>query len=123
MGIEEVRTAPHSPWQNPYSERLNGSIRRECLDHIIIFSEGHLRQALKKYFEYYNRYRVHRSLEMDSPEGRPAQAVNEGKVIAIPHVGGLHHHYERKAAWPLKTKADQFSGPTAAISAESCLKC
>ena len=98
MGIKEVLTAPHSPWQNPYSQRINGSIRRECLDRTIIFSEGHLRRILKKYFEYYNRYRVHQSLEMDAPEGRMAQAIHEGKVIAIPHVGGLHHHYERKAA-------------------------
>jgi len=98
MGIEEVLTALCSPWQNPYSERLNGSIRRECLDRVIIFSEGHLRRVLKNYFEYYNRYRVHQSLEMDAPEGRMAQTIHEGKVIAIPHVGGLHHHYERKAA-------------------------
>lgn len=81
MGIEEVLTAPHSPWQNPCSERLNGGIRRECLDRMAIFSEGHLRRVLKTYFEYYNCYRVHRSLEMDSPEGRPAQAVHEGKLI------------------------------------------
>lgn len=98
MGIEEVLTAPRSPWQNPYSERLNGSIRRECLDHIIVFSEGHLRRVLTEYFEYYNRYRVHQSLEMDAPDGRPVQVVNEGKVIAIPQIGGLHHRYERRAA-------------------------
>ncbi len=98
MGIKEVVTAYRSPWQNAYSERLNGSIRRECLDRIIIFSERHLRRVLKEYFEYYNRYRVHQSLEMDAPEGRAAQAIYEDKVIAIPHIGGLHHHYERRAA-------------------------
>ncbi len=98
MGIEEVLTAPHSPWQNPYSERLNGSIRRECLDRVLIFGEGHLRRVLTEYFAYYNRYRVHQSLEMDAPESRPTQAVREGKVVAIPHIGGLHHHYERRAA-------------------------
>lgn len=98
MGIEEVLTAPHSPWQNPYSERLNGSIRRECLDRVIIFNERHLCRVLKKYFDYYNRYRVHQSLEMDTPEGRKTQSSEKGKVIAIPHIGGLHHHYERKAA-------------------------
>ena len=98
MGIEEVLTAPHSPWQNPYSERLNGSIRRECLDRVIILSEGHLRRVLMEYFEYYNRYRVHQSLEMDAPEGRTSQTIHEGNVIAVPHVGGLHYHYERKAA-------------------------
>ena len=98
MGIEEVLTAYRCPWQNPYSERLNGSIRRECLDRVIIFSEAHLRRVLKKYFGYYNHYRVHQSLEMDAPEGRKIQAIEEGNVVAIPHVGGLHHHYERKAA-------------------------
>ena len=98
MGIEEVLTTYRSPWQNPYSVRLNGSIRRECLDHVIIFSEDHLRRILKNYFEYYNRYRVHQSLEMDAPEGRKIQPPEEGSVIAISHVGGLHHHYERKAA-------------------------
>ncbi len=98
MGIEEVLTAYRCPWQNPYSERLNGSMRRECLDRVIIFSEAHLCRVLKEYFEYYNHYRVHQSLEMDAPEGRKAQSPERGSVIAIPHVGGLHHHYERKAA-------------------------
>ena len=98
MGIKEVLIAPHSPWQNPFSERLNGSIRRECLDRVIIFNERHLRRVLTKYFEYYNRYRVHQSLEMDAPERRNAPSIEEGNVIAIPHVGGLHHHYERRVA-------------------------
>ncbi|MFP6582763.1 MAG: integrase core domain-containing protein [Candidatus Hydrogenedentota bacterium] len=91
-------TAYRSPWQNAYSERLNGSIRRECLDRVIVFNERHLRRVLKDYFEYYNRYRVHQSLEMDAPEGRKVNFPEEGRVVAIPHVGGLHHHYERKAA-------------------------
>jgi len=98
MGFEEVLTAYRCPWQNPYSERLNGSIRRECLDRAIIFSEAHLHRVLKEYFEYYNHYRVHQSLEMDAPEGRKNQNLNEGNVIAIPHAGGLHHHYQRNAA-------------------------
>ncbi|MCF6284855.1 MAG: integrase core domain-containing protein [Candidatus Hydrogenedentes bacterium] len=98
MGIEEVLTAPRSPWQNPYSERLNGSIRRECLDHVIVFGEGHLRRILKSYVEYYNRYRTHLSLEMDTPEGRAPHSRKESKVISIAHLGGLHHHYERLAA-------------------------
>ena len=93
FGISEVLTAPRSPWQNPYSERLNGTIRRECLDHIILFSEAHLRRVLAEYFQYYNRYRVHQSLEMDAPDGREIQAPYKGDVVAIPHVGGLHHHY------------------------------
>jgi len=98
MGNKEVLTAPHSPWLNPYSERPKGSIRRECLDRVTIFNGRHLRRILAEYFEYYNRYRVHQALEMDAPEERPAQAVHEGKVTTIPHVGGLHHHYEGRAA-------------------------
>lgn len=98
MGVEEVLTAPQSPWQNPYSERLNGSIRRECLDHVIVLSEAHLRRILAGYVRYYNGSRTHLSLDMDSPLSRPVQTANEGKVIALPHVGGLHHRYERRAA-------------------------
>ena len=98
MGIEEVVTAYHSPWQNPYSERLNGSIRRECVDRLIVFGEDHLKRVLKSYFEYYNQYRTHLALEMDSPAGRPIQPPEHGKVVSIPQVGGLHHRYERQAA-------------------------
>ena len=98
MGIEQVVTAYRSPWQNAYSERLNGSIRRECLDRVIILSERHLRRVLRDYFEYYNRYRVHQSLEMDAPAGRKIYNPEDGEVIPIPHLGGLHHHYERRAA-------------------------
>ncbi len=98
MGIEEVLTAPHSPWQNPYSERLNGSLRRECLDHVIVFSESHLRRILAGYVEYYNQSRTHLSLEMDSPITRPTQTRDQGKVISLSQVAGLHHRYERRAA-------------------------
>jgi transposase InsO family protein len=98
MGIEEVRTAPYSPRQNPYSERLNGSIRRECLDHIIVLSEAHLNRILKSYVEYYNQSRTHLSLEMDSPITRPVQTSDQGEVMSVPQVGGLHHRYERRAA-------------------------
>jgi transposase InsO family protein len=98
MGIEQVLIAPRSPWQNAYSERLNGSVRRECLDHMIVFSEAHLKRVLKGYFEYYNRYRVHQSLDMDTPEGREMQPPESGKVAPISHVGGLHYTLERKAA-------------------------
>lgn len=98
MGIEEVLTAPHSPWQNPYSERLNGSIRRECLDHVIVFSENHLRRILAAYVAYYNGSRTHLSLEMDSPETRPVQTPDQGNIISVPQIGGLHHRYERRAA-------------------------
>ena len=98
MGVEEVLTAPHSPWQNPYSERLNGSVRRECLDHIIVFSENHLRRIIGGYVRYYNGFRTHLSLGMDSPATRTVQTPDQGKVISLPQVGGLHHRYERRAA-------------------------
>jgi putative transposase len=88
MGIKEVLTAPRSPWQNPYSERLNGSIRRECVDRLIVFGQGHLERMLKSYFEYYNQHRTHLSLEMDSPAGRPAQGPEQGKVVSIPPYTG-----------------------------------
>lgn len=98
MGIEEVMIAPRSPWQNPYVERLIGSIRRECLDHVIVLNERHLQRLLAHYFAYYHRWRTHLSLAMDCPEPRPILAADRGKVIAVPEVGGLHHHYERVAA-------------------------
>jgi transposase InsO family protein len=98
MGIKEVVTAPRSPWQNPYVERLIGSIRRECLDHIIIFNEHHLRGVLSSYFQYHHRTRTHLSLDKDCPQPRRIQAPSTGKIIAFPEVGGLHHRYERRAA-------------------------
>ncbi|MBU0608421.1 MAG: integrase core domain-containing protein [Armatimonadetes bacterium] len=98
MGIEEVMTAPQSPWQNPYAERLIGSIRRECLDHIVVFNEDHLRHVLRSHFTYYHRWRTHLSLDMDCPEPRETQGAEAGEVIEVPEVGGLHHHYERRAA-------------------------
>ena len=98
IGIEEIMTAPRSPWQNPFCERLIGSIRRDCLNHVIILGESHLRRILGRYFLYYQKYRTHLSLEKDAPEPRPIQEVSLGEVIEIPEVGGLHHHYERRAA-------------------------
>ena len=98
MGIGEVLTAPRSPWQNPYVERLIGSIRRECLDHVIVLNESSLRHILKKYFQYYERTRTHLALEKDAPEGRAIQPAELGVVIEFPEVGGLHHRYERRAA-------------------------
>jgi transposase InsO family protein len=98
MGFEEVLTAPRSPWQNPYVERLIGSIRRECLDHVIVLNERHLRRVLTSYFGYYHRSRTHLSLEMDCPEHREVHGVDGGRVIELPDVDGLHHHYERRAA-------------------------
>jgi transposase InsO family protein len=91
MGIREVLTAPRSPWQNSYAERLIGSIRRECLDHVIVFHEAGLRRILNGYFEYYERCRTHLSLEKDTPVSRPIEPPPLGNVIEIPKVGGLHH--------------------------------
>ena len=98
MGIREVLTAPRSPWQNAYAERLIGSIRRECLDHVLVFREAGLRQTLKQYFAYYERCRTHLSLKKDAPVGRPVEPPSFGEVTQIPQVGGLHHLYTRKAA-------------------------
>jgi len=98
MGIEQVVTAPRSPWQNGYVERLIGSIRRECLDHVVVMNERHLRRILTGYFDYYHRWRIHQSLKMDCPERRDVHASDRGRVVELGHLGGLHHHYERAAA-------------------------
>jgi putative transposase len=98
LGIREVLTAPQSPWQNAYVERLIGSIRRECLDHVIVLNETGLRRILKSYFEYYERTRTHLSLNKDAPMCRPVQPQQLGPIREIPQVGGLHHRYERVAA-------------------------
>ena len=98
MGITEVVSAPSSAWQNPYAERLIGSIRRECLDHVIVLGEQHVRRILAAYIAYYHRSRTHLSLEKDTPTPRRVQALMEGGVIAFPEVGGLHHRYQRRAA-------------------------
>ena len=97
-GVEQVLTAPRSPWQQAEAERLIGSIRRECLNHVIVSSEAHLRRHLASYFRYYHRWRTHLSLAMDCPEPRPVLPPEQGSVVAFPEVGGLHHHYERIAA-------------------------
>jgi len=97
-GIEEILIAPKSPWQNPYVERLIGSIRRECLDHVIVLHERHLRRLLTDYFRYYHYWRTHRALDMDCPRPRPVQRPEVGSIREVPEVGGLHHHYERRAA-------------------------
>jgi putative transposase len=97
LGIEEVVTAPRSPWQNPYVERIIGSVRRECLNHVIIFNERHLRQVLKSYATYYHQARTHLSLDKQSPVPRSLQDPGQGNIVAIPHVGGLHHEYRRAA--------------------------
>jgi putative transposase len=98
MGMREVLTAPRSPWQNAYAERFIGSLRRECLDHIIIFNESSLKRILKAYFEYYEHSRTHLSLEKDAPAFRVIQPPTQGMVVELPQVCGLHHRYERRAA-------------------------
>ena len=98
MGIQQKLISPRAPWQNPCVERLVGSIRRECLDRVIVFNVRQIRQILVSYFEYYHKVRPHRSLEHDSPVPRPIESPNCGKVIELPLVGGLHHHYLRQAA-------------------------
>jgi transposase InsO family protein len=98
LGIREVLTAPHSPWQNPYVERLIGSIRRECLDHVVVVNESSLRRILKSYFEYYDHTRTHLALDKDAPIPRSVQAPESGRVVELIQVGGLHHRYERRAA-------------------------
>jgi transposase InsO family protein len=98
MGIEQVLTAPQSPWQNPYCERVIGTLRRECLDHVIVLSEQHLRRILRKYLEYYHGSRTHLALGKDAPQHRKRESPDGGNVIALPMVGGLHHRYTRPAA-------------------------
>jgi putative transposase len=98
LGINEVQTAPHSPWQNPFAERLVGSIRRECLDHVVVLGERHLRRTLTRYFAYYHEARTHLSLDKDAPDGRSVERPDRGRVISIREVGGLHHRYVRRAA-------------------------
>jgi transposase InsO family protein len=97
-GYSGILTAPRSPWQNGYAERLIGSIRRECLDHVLVFREAGLRQTLKQYFAYYERCRTHLALKKDAPVGRPVEPPSFGEVIQMPQVGGLHHLYTRQAA-------------------------
>ena len=98
MGMTEVLTAPQSPWQNAFAERVIGSIRRECLDHVIVLGEKHLRRILRSYFEYYQKSRTHLSLGKDAPSTRAVQPPELGAVVEIPQVSGLHHRYERRAA-------------------------
>jgi len=98
MGIGEVRIAPRSPWQNPSVERLIGSIRRECLDHVMVLHERHLRRLLTAYCCYYHYWRTHRALAIDCPVPRPVQRPEVGPIREVPEVGGVHHHDERRVA-------------------------
>jgi Integrase core domain len=107
MGIRDKPTAPASPWQNGFAERLTGSIRRECVDHVIVFGEDHLRRILRSYASYYNSIRTDRSLDKDAPVSRPVQRT--GSITSSPILGGLHHHYARV----------QFSARTPATSSRT----
>ena len=98
LGLREVPIAPRSPWQNPYAERFIGSLRRECLDHMIVLNERPVCRILSNYARYYNCARTHLALEKDAPERRRVQGRELGRVIAFPEVRGLHHRYERVAA-------------------------
>jgi transposase InsO family protein len=93
MGIRDRPISPRSPWQNGCTERLIGSIRRECLDHVIVFGERHLRHLLRAYQRYYNESRTHLSLHKDTPVSR--KVLPFGRVASIPVLGGLHHQYLR----------------------------
>ena len=98
MGINPVLSAPRSPWQRAYVERVIGTIRRECLDHVIVLNETSLYRHMKSFAAYYHESRTHLSLAKDTPESRPVQSPELGPLVAIPQVGGLHHRYERRAA-------------------------
>ena len=96
LEMEQVLSAPRSPWQNPYAERLIGSIRRECLDHFVILNARHLKRTLSSYFAYYHGSRTHLGLDQQCPQARQVSSV--GRIVKIPHLGGLHHRYERIVA-------------------------
>jgi putative transposase len=98
LGIEEVVIAPRSPWQTPYVERVIGSMHRECLDHVVVLGESHLRRVVRSYVGYYQRARTHLALGKDPPVSRAVHLPGNGDVIEFPEVGGLHHRYERRAA-------------------------
>ena len=96
LGIDDTPTSPGSPWQNPYVERFIGSLRRECLNHLIILSEQHLKRIVASYLDYYHNHRTHLSLDCNAPHPRPV-SCHDGQIISIPKVGGLHHEYRRAA--------------------------
>ena len=98
MGIKQVLSAPRSPWQRAYVERVIGTIRRECLDHLIVFNEASLSRHVQAFIGCYHRTRTHLALDKDSPDPRTIQPPEAGRIISMPEVGGLHHRYERRAA-------------------------
>ena len=98
LNIEEILCAPARPSQRAYVERLIGSVRRDCLDHVIVLGERHLRVILKSYLDYYHGSRTHLGLSKDTPDPREAQPTTLGTIVELPQVGGLHHRYERRPA-------------------------
>jgi len=96
--MEEVITAPRSPWQDPFAERLLGTLWRDCLDHVVVLGEAHLRRIVGRYVRYYHGTRTHLALEKDAPVPGSVQPPENGRVVEISEVGGLHHRYERRAA-------------------------
>ena len=98
MGIKQVLSAPRSPWKRAFVERAIGTIRRECLDHLIVFNEASLYCHILAFVGYYHRTRTHLGLQKDAPESRAIQPPEVGRIISMPEVGGLHHRYERRAA-------------------------
>jgi transposase InsO family protein len=98
LGLEQKLIATRSPWQSPFVERLIGSIRRECLDQVIVLHARHLHRLLSDYLQYYHCHRTHRALDQDCPQPRPMEPPAQGKIIALPLLGGLHHRYSRQAA-------------------------
>jgi len=98
LDVEELRIAPRSPWQSLYVERFIGSLRRECFDQVVVLNGGHLHRVLQSYFAYYHGWRKHWGLGKDAPEPRPVKPPDNGKIVAFPEVGCLHHRYERRAA-------------------------
>jgi transposase InsO family protein len=98
LGAQELKIAPRSPWQNPYVERLIGTLRRECLDHLVVLNDAHLRRVLRAYLAYYHEARTHLSLGKDAPEPRSVERPDPGRIVGTPMVDGLHHRYTRRAA-------------------------
>lgn len=99
MGVKQIRTSFRSPWQNAYCERVIGTIRRDCTDHIIVLNETHLKRILRQYVDdYYNVSRTHLSLGKDCPEPRAVELPSGGEIVEMPVLGGLHHRYHRRVA-------------------------
>ena len=98
LGINKAITAPASPWQNAYVERVIRSLRRELFDHVIVLNEQHLKRVMSSYLDYYHPWRTHQSLDRDAPKGRPVLAAVPSNVVGFPPVHGLHHVYRPKIA-------------------------